>query len=174
MSTAYIAGIVCGVLAVALVCWLISRINKKNGVEKKDYDERQQAIRDKGFRFAYLTLLGCMAVLALLHSLDIVTGNISGWLFIGVILSATVHVVYSIYKDAYFRVSDSPRSYIVLFGVLGPVNLIMGAVKRISGEVEGVFPTTEDLNLIVGVMLAIVAISILIKLRLDKRAEERE
>jgi len=174
MSTAYIMGIVCGVLAVVLICWIIAVINRKNGRKSKDYDERQQAIRDRGFKYAYLTLISYMALLAILHSLDIFTGDVSGWLFIGVILSATVHVVYSIYKDAYFRVSDSPRSNIVLFGVLGPINLIIGAVKRISGEVEGAFPTTEDLNLIVGVMLAIVAISILIKLRLDKRAEERE
>ena len=172
MNTAYIAGIVCGVLAVALICWIIARINKKKGNVSKEYDERQRAIRDKGFRYAYLTLVGYMLLIALLHALDVFSGDVGGWLFIGVILSLTVHVVYSIYKDAYFRVSDSPRSYIVLFGVLGPINLVVGAVKRITGEVEGAFPTYGDLNLIVGVMVVIVAVNILIKLKLDRHSEE--
>ena len=172
MSTAYIAGIVCGVLAVALVCWLISHINKKTGVEKRSYDERQQAIRDKGFRYAYLTLLGCMAVLALLHSLDIITGNISGWLFVAVIVSLLVHIIYSIYNDAYFRVSDSPKGYTVLFGILGISNVVLGVLKRMNGEVEGAFPAYGDLNLIIGIMLFVVSINILIKVQLDKRAEE--
>ena len=172
MSTAYIAGIVCGVLAVALVCWLISHINKKTGVEKRSYDERQQAIRDKGFRYAYLTLLGCMAVLALLHSLDIITGNISGWLFVGVIISLLVHIIYSIYKDAYFRVSDSPRGFIILFSILSVSNIGLGIMKRVNGEVEGAFPAYGDLNAIIGVMLLITLANILIKLWLDKRAED--
>lgn len=172
MNTAYIAGTVCGVLAVLLVCWLISRINKKTGAEKKDYDERQQAIRDKGFRFAYLSLLGYMAVFALLHSLDIVTGNVSGWLFVGVILSLLVHIVYSIYMDAYFRVSDSPKSYIILFVILGVINIVFGVLKRINGEVEGTFPAYGDLNLVVGVMLLVTLVNILIKLAIDKRSED--
>lgn len=172
MNTAYVAGTVCGVLAVALVCWLISRINKKNGAEKKDYDERQQAIRDKGFRFAYLSLLGYMAVFALLHSLDIITGNVSGWLFVGVILSLLVHIVYSIYMDAYFRVSDSPRSYIILFAILGAINIIYGVLKRMNGEVEGTFPAYGDMNAIIGVMLLITLVNILIKLAIDKRSED--
>ena len=173
MNTAYIAGIVCGVLAVMLLCWLIiSRINKKTGVEKKEYDERQQAIRDKGFRFAYLTLLGYMAVFALLHSLDVFTGNVSGWLFIGVILSLLVHIVYSIYMDAYFRVSDSPKSYIILFAILGLTNIVLGVLKRVNGEVEGAFPAYGDLNAIIGVMLLITVVNILIKLAIDKRSED--
>ena len=172
MSTAYIAGIVCGVLAVFLVCWLISRINKKTGVEKKEYDERQQAIRDKGFRFAYLTLLGCMAVLALLHSLDIITGNISGWLFVAVIVSLLVHIIYSIYNDAYFRVSDSPGSFIILFSIMGVSNIGLGILKRVNGEVEGAFPAYGDLNGIIGVMLLITLVNILIKLSIDKRSED--
>ena len=172
MSTAYIAGIVCGVLAVALVCWLISHINKKTGVEKKDYDERQQAIRDKGFRFAYLTLIGYMAVFALLHSIELVSGDMGGWLLIGVIVSLLVHIIYSIYMDAYFKVSDKPKSWMVFFGFLALVNIVYGVLARINGEVEGAFPAYGDLNLIVGAMLLIVIINILIKLRLDKRAEE--
>ena len=172
MNTAYIAGIVCGVLAVALVCWLISRINKKTGVEKRNYDERQQAVRDKGFRYAYLTLLGCMALLAVLHSLDIVTGNVSGWLFVAVIVSLLVHIIYSIYNDAYFRVSDSPKSFIALFSVLGLTNIALGIMKRINGEVEGVFPAYGDLNAVIGAMLLIAVVNILIKLWLDKRSEE--
>ncbi len=172
MNVAYILGIVCGILAVALVCWIISRINKKTGVEKKDYDERQQALRDKGFRFAYLTLIGYMALFALLHSLDVITGELSGWIFIGVIISLLVHIIYSIYNDAYFRVSDSPKRFTVLFSILGLSNIALGVLKRVNGEVEGAFPAYGDLNLIIGVMLLIVMLNIFIKTQLDKRAEE--
>ena len=172
MSTAYIAGIVCGVLAVALVCWFISRINKKTGAEKKEYDERQQAIRDKGFRFAYLTLIGYVAIFVLLHSIELIGGEPGGWLLIGVIISLLVHIIYSIYKDSYFKVSDSSKSYIILFTFLSVVNVGYGILKRVNGEVEGAFPAYGDLNLIIGVMLLVVVVNILIKRALDKRAEE--
>ncbi len=172
MNVAYIAGIVCGVLAVAFVCWLVSRINTKTGVEKKPYDERQRALRDRGYKYAYLTLIGYMVILAFIHAFELIEGELSGWLFIGVIVSLLVHVVYSIYNDAYFRISDSPRGFTALFTVLGASNIVLGVLKRVNGEVEGAFPTYGDLNLIVGVMLLVTSVNILIKQALDKRAEE--
>lgn len=170
MNTAYIAGIVCGVL-VALICYVIFHVAQKAGKAHAEYDERQQAIRDKGFRFAYLTLIVYMLVFAILNIFELITGDLSAWLFIGVIISLLVHIIYSIYNDAYFKVSDSPKSFTILFSVVGVSNIVLGVMKRVNGEVTEPFPSYGDLNGIVGVMLLVAVVNILIKLHLDKKAE---
>lgn len=171
MNTAYIAGIVCGLLLVLLVCWLISLKGKKTGVQKKDFDERQRAIRDRGFRLAYLTLVGYIAVYLFVESLDVVWCEAGGGLFLGALLSALVHVVYSIYNDAYFTVSESPKSYLMIFGFVSIVNIVFGILRRLNGGVEGPL-SYGDMNLMVGVFLLIVVVNVLIKIALDKRESE--
>lgn len=171
MNTAYIAGMVCGVLAVALVCYVVASIGKKAGKVQDEYDERQRAIRDRGFRFAYLTLIGYLAVFFFVDSLGVVWCETGGGIFLGVIVSLLVHIVYSIYNDAYFKVSDSPRRFVILFAGVGIGNILIGIGRRIHGDIEGLL-SYGDMNLIVGVFIMVAVVNILVKMQLDKRRAE--
>ena len=51
-NVAYLLGIVAGVAAVGIICWV-----KKRGRKETDYDERQYQTRDRACRYGFLTLL---------------------------------------------------------------------------------------------------------------------
>ena len=51
-NVAYLLGIVAGVAAVGIICWV-----KKRGRRETDYDERQYQTRDRACRYSFLTLL---------------------------------------------------------------------------------------------------------------------
>ena len=170
MNVAYIAGVMCGVLVVGIVCWLLLRSRKKGTGTNNEYDERQQAIRNECIRYAYVTLVCYLAAYLFLDSLGVKWCELGGGIFIGIVISLMVHVIYSIYKDAYFRVSDKPKSYVALFTFVGIVNLALGILRRVNGDSSGLVGY-GDINLIVGIMLIIVMANIFVKMRLDKKAE---
>lgn len=51
-NVAYLLGIVAGLAAVGIICWV-----KKRGRKEADYDERQYQTRDRACRYGFLTLL---------------------------------------------------------------------------------------------------------------------
>ena len=51
-NVAYLLGIVAGLAAVGIICWV-----KKRGRREADYDERQYQTRDRACRYGFLTLL---------------------------------------------------------------------------------------------------------------------
>lgn len=168
MNTAYILGLVCGILAVALVCWVVVSINRKKGKSRTEYDERQQALRDKGFRYAFFTLVGYLALFAFIHSLGIVWCETAGGIFIGVMLSLMVQIIYSIYRDAYIKPSERPGYYVELLAAMGFGNVVMGVLRRIDGSASGL-PGIYDINLIAGLSILIIWLNLLIKFRLERR-----
>lgn len=175
MSTAYIAGVICGVLAVAVVCWFLMKLRKEKGVPDAEYDERQEALRGKGYKLAYISLAAYLAAYALLESMEIYWCKPTAGLFLGILFSAAVFVIYCIYNDAYFRVSDKPGFYVILFAALGVVNILVGlVVPPLKGIEASPLIGLEDVNFIVGVFVLIIFINVLIKLQLDKRTDEME
>ena len=68
-----------------------------------------QIARGRAFTFAYTTLLIYLAVWFVLRSMGVpfFYESLSVWL--GVLLSLGVFVGYSVFHDAYFRASDSPK-----------------------------------------------------------------
>lgn len=173
MSTAYYAGVVCGVLAVAVICFFLMKFRKAKGVPDARYDERQEALRNRGFKLAYISLVVYLAVYAILDSTEISWCRPGAGLFLGVLLSVMIFIIYCIYNDAYFRVSDKPGFYVILFAALGIVNILVGfVVPPLKGIEASPLLGLEDINFVVGVFTLIVFINVLVKLHLDKRADE--
>ena len=63
-SPAYILGFFCGLLAVAVMMFLLRCVLKKKnvGLCSGEYDERQRAIQGLGYKYAFFTLLILVAV----------------------------------------------------------------------------------------------------------------
>ena len=177
-STAYIMGIICGVVLVALAAYWGSKLMKRSEKKgPKEYDERQVLARGKACHAAYCTL---MVYLAAYGFFDAMTGII--WcdrftgVFIGIALSVAVYAIISIWKDAYFRAVDSQRAYIILFTIVGLCNLAFGVVHMVEGTFleEGILTMGFSANFIVGVMVLAVLGVLWVKMALDRRAEETE
>ena len=133
MNTAMALGFVTGILVVAIVCTVMARMAKKKGCAGKgEYDERQQIARCKAFTWAYAVLLVYLAVWMVFRTMEIPFFMESASVIIGALLSIAVFVGYSIFHDAYFKASESPRTWII---IISAVKLIRdGRIDRFVEE----------------------------------------
>ena len=173
-SISYYAGFAVGILVVLAVCIALKRKMLHSGKTPADYDERQQAQRGIAFRHAYLTLL----VLLLANS--ILTGVLDRpWAqpgveaFVLAMVSLVVFVVECIRRDAYFTVSQTPRSSIIIFTIVTLCQVPATIMHAVDGDfIADGRVTLAVLNPACMVVFAIVLIAVLIKLRREKREDE--
>lgn len=178
MSEAFIVGLFCGLGLVALIGFLIGffaqKARKEKGIPPAEYDERQELIRHRGYRLAYKSLIIYLLAYTVLDAFGVKWCYTWSGMFLGILFSLMVFVIYCIYKDAYFRVSDRPGFYAALFAALGAVNLVCGLViPDMKGMERDPLLGLEDVNFVVGGFILIIFVNVLIKLHLDRRSDER-
>lgn len=172
MSTAFIVGIVAGLV----VAVLIFKVANKDGRVKTQYDERQEKIRGRGYMYAFYTMAMYEAVMIVFSSAgDIPVADYiiyMGGIFVGLI----VQVTYCIWNDGYWGINNDRRRYLIVFLVCGLVNFIPVIGQAKSGELfrDGRFVGFASLNLITLVLMLFVVAELLLKGIADKRSEEGE
>ena len=172
MNTAMALGFVTGILIVAIVCTVMAKMAKKKGcVGRGKYDERQQIARGKAFTWAYATLLVYLAVWMVFRSMEIPFFMEGLSVIVGALLSIGVFVGYSIFHDAYFKTSESPRTWIGIICAVGLLNLGLGIGRLFRGETiaERLY---DNMSLFVGVLFTFVLACIVAKRAIDRRAGE--
>ena len=155
-------------LGLVIAVLLVKYANKDHAVKSK-YDERQEAVRGKAYRYAFYSILIYEALMLVLE-----VGQISLPLpsyvlhFAGIIVGCLVLAGYSIWNDVYWGLNNTRKRYAVIFLVCAALNAIP-VVFTILGK------ATFDaawLNAIVLIMLAVVGIELIIKEIIDKREAE--
>ena len=169
MNTEMALGFVTGVLLVAIVCTVIAKMAKKKGsVGRGEYDERQQIARGKAFTWAYATLLIYLAAWMVFRTMEIPFFMEGLSVILGALLSIAVFVGYSVFHDAYFKASESPRTWLSIISAVGLLNLGIGVGRLIRGETMAV-RLYENMNLFVGVLFLIVLVCVVAKRAVDRR-----
>ena len=175
-SPAYVWGMIVGFAVAFLIVVVCKRLFVKKN-EKREYDERQKLAIAKGYKFGYFTLVGyCM----LAGLVDVITGVVWCSLYtnalIGILLSVGVFGVICIRNDAYLPLRQSPKRYILMFVVLGGINLAIGIAQLLhtgSFVTDGML-TNNVVNPLVGVLLLILAAALGFKTLRENRAREAE
>ena len=172
MSMNWAIGFAVGLaVAAALVGIVKIIILKRTGVQRRGaYDERQQLARGKAYTAAYATLLIYLAVWMIFRSVEVPFFMESLSVVLGALLSIAVFVGYSVFHDAYFKASESPKSWIGIICAIGAVNLGIGALHLIRGETltERLY---DNVNLFVGLLMAVTLVCLVIKRAMDRRSE---
>ena len=140
-NTAYAAGLACGILFAVAILLIFRKFNKNK--LKGTFDERQELVKGRGYKYATFTFLT-------LITLDLVTESFGAFetlpvtrelvLFFILIIGVLVYAVYCIMNDAYLGVGTNMRSYRALMWiiiVLNGVSAIMGF--RDGAMVDGIF-----------------------------------
>jgi len=175
MNSLEFFGLILGIFLV--ISYISFVISKRRGEAPPKYDERQMLVRGQAYRatfwvlVAYLCISGFFSLIAGTEWADGVTSP-----FIGVCLAITVFVVICIKKDAYFPVNQQPRFYIVLFGIIIPVNLATGIIRLVN-ESDSFF-TNGALNynvmpFIICVMFSVILATLIIRRRKDNSPNGR-
>ena len=155
-----------GLLVGLLVAMIIIKFANKDKKIKIQYDERQQNILNKGYKYGFYTMITCEAILICL-GIGQVSLPFADYLlhFIAILAGCLVLCVYSIWNDAYWGMNK--------FAVLFVINLIPIVAGFLNGSIKaegvGALPIT---NIIVVIWMALIGCTLLVKKIADSREEE--
>lgn len=155
------------------ICWGIFKSSNSDHKSKTQYDERQLALRGRGYMLGFWTLLGFQTVLFILEcagvTLPVAPFSLS---FVGAILAVTVMCVYDIWVGAYWGLNNDRKRYLIILGIFGVLSLIPVVAAAKMGFVEHVLQGTAIVNLGVGVMLITLFVTLLLRHIADKKEED--
>ena len=143
---------------------------------KTDYDERQEAIRGRGYKYAAYTawallgLLCCFKIAKIdLHMDDAMIA------FSILVISLLVQTVHAVMNDAYFGSNNNRRKYLIFFVVIGAINIAAAVSRYVAGEmiVDGTL-TWRGINGLCGLMFVVLGIALGIKNFISKKEDDEE
>ncbi len=164
-----------GIMVGLLLCVLIFKYVNTNHKVKTEYDERQQAIRGKGYTIAFYAAIIMEAVLLVLS-----IGNVP--LFIEpymahaavIFLSCTVLCCYTVWNGAYWGLNNNHKRYYIILAaafILNAFPVIMTAVNG-GGLIENGKTSPVCISLFAALMLIVIGIVMLVRDILDRKAEK--
>ncbi len=171
----YIIGIMAGILFGILFIALVAVLARKDTTAVSKYDERQIAMQGKAAKYAFYTMLVYSMAAAVILDLNLVPViSPAVLLFAGAMLGAGVMVTYALLKDAYFKMNESKRTWIIAFGIITVFNVFLGIISLARNEIlaDGILRISEVGNLLCGVLMAYILILCCVKNIIDRREEE--
>ena len=165
-STLLAAGVICGLI----IAVIIIKVCNKNGKFKSDYDERQQIMIGKSYKYAMITAWVLMAVYMVID----IGGNVLPMdnalvIFTIMFVSIMVHTSYSVWTDAYFGSNNDNKKYAIMAIVVTAINAAATVAYYRDGQliVDGVL-TVRAVNAECALMFLILGVEFLIKGIVDK------
>lgn len=168
-KVAVVIGFAIGLLVVAILL----AITKKGDETKNQFDERQELVRGRGFKYGFFTLMISNAVLLFLKILEIpLFSNMEVAMTASIIVGVSVFASYCIWNDGYFALNENRKSLLIMLGLIGALNLVIGIGNIFAGVImeNGAF-TFRSTNLFCSLMFIVVFIVLLLKQIKDGKEE---
>lgn len=171
-STSYAAGLAFGIVTALIIFALVWKFSKKS--MKGTFDERQELIRGRGYKYAAFTMLGLLLLDMLIESFGAfetlpVPRTLA--IFFMILAGVMVYALYCIRNDSYFGVGTDTRTYRAVMWIV----IVCNAISGITGLREGVF---VDGKLAFGpcasLIFCVSFIIIMISLQMRNRASAEE
>lgn len=161
-------GVASGIIVGLIICiFLIKYMNRDNKL-KTEYDERQEAVRGKGYTFGFW---GCMAGAALVMILDCGGFEIANRFvmdFFIIFVGLIVQVTYCIWNDGYYGINTNRKRFYIISIIAALCNLlsVIGNIKGGSFIVDGVLQDS-GVNFLIVVLFIVIGVELIIKERID-------
>lgn len=161
----YLAGFLVGLLCVFAVGTILRLVRRKRGTERAKYDERQLTARGIAYRLAYFTLM-----LALLADVS-ATALLRPWAERGV----DVFVVACVHWDAYFTLTERPRSWLLVFALVIACQIPNTVIHARNGDfVKDGLLTYDVLSPACALLFLVILICALVRIRRDREDDAEE
>lgn len=171
MSTGYATGLAVGIAAALILFAIVWKLNKK--IMKGQFDERQELVRGRGYKYACFTLLCLLVVDLIAESYGVfdstpLTREIA--IFVMILAGVMVYALYCIKNDSYFGVGTDTRTYRAVMWVVIVSNAISGFSNLKDGAmVNGKLAFGPCASLLFCLAFVIIMIALYVKkYRLDK------
>lgn len=158
-------GIFWGVAVGLILVIIIRTVTKKGDEVGCKYDERQELIRGRGFKYAFFTMLICNLVIFILRSADMLEwAGAEILVMMTTLLGVMVYACYCIWNDAYFALNEKRIHMIIILGIAGIFNLFLGLGAILDGRAwQNGQLTIHSLNIYCGIMMLIIGAVMLLK-----------
>lgn len=163
----FLAGVVVGVIILLIVC-----VVKKKKLGTCEFDERQQFARGKAYKYGFFTLLIYLFLYGVLHDItEYYFGKNLVGISLGICIGVTVFAVVSIWNNAYFSMQENPKRFVLLFALIGILNLGIG-ISHILHPDELV--DYGYINLFIGVMTLVILAALGLRAQRNKQELQEE
>lgn len=176
MSTGYASGMAFGIVTALIICFIVWKLSRKT--MKGRFDERQELVRGRGYKYACFTLLGLITVYLLAESCSVferipVPRTLA--LFFIILAGVMVYALYCIRNDSYFGVGTDQRTYSAVMWVVIVCNAISGISGLRSGAmVDGKLAFGPCASLLFCLAFVIIMVSLNVKKRSLTKEEAAE
>ena len=163
--------IVCGTLIGFFLVAIIITLAVKGDDKKAQFDERQELVRGRGFKYAFAGVIGYNLVVYMLDLLGVnlhMRPAISS--LVCVLVGATIYAGYCIWNDGYFAVNQKRGIILALIGVGGILNLAFGITAIVNGTIWiNDQLSIRSMNLFCGIMCIMIWTIMLAKYIKDRK-----
>jgi hypothetical protein len=169
-------GFALGIMVGVIVVILLFRMANTDKKIKTEYDERQEKLRGKAYKYAYYTVLIYQVIMVGLEFGEVqLPAEPYIMQFIGLVLGCTVLGGYCVWNDVYWGLNNDHRRYYIVFGVCLLLNLIPIVIPAIRGEfAKNGLSGAPMLNVLVTIMMAVLLLELGVKHLIDKKKEDEE
>ena len=173
-STASMIGLAIGITVGLIICIFVFRYMNKDKKMATKYDEMQEIVRGRAYKYSFWVLLILIAILACLEvgGIELPMEKLVLY-FILIFISVLVQTGYCIWNDAYIGINTNVRRFVIVAVVISIINLFsaFAAFKTGNMMVDGKLQT-PFVNFLCAVLFLIIGIEVFIKYASDKRASE--
>lgn len=169
-------GFLAGILSGGILAILLVRLTRTDRTFKCKYDERQQLVQGRAFKYGFFgwMLFDAFCILADL-GLEVRWMDRASLLFSGMLVGITVYASYSIWYDGYFSLNQKPAQVLSILVSIAVLNAVC-AVRQIyvhQGLLEnGVVSFYYSCNLFMAAVSVFLLTVVAVKYRFDcKKAE---
>ena len=169
-------GMAIGIMVGLVLCVILFKIANKDHKVKSQYDERQEMIKGRGYKYSFYTMMFCEVVVMLLE-MSGVELPIESYLVhtIAILIGCLVLCIHSIWNGVYWGLNNDRKRYtaIIIFAVILNIIPLVGAIASDSLSGHGI-NSIPVLNVIVLIWMAIIGIAALAKKVVDSKTSEEE
>ena len=167
-------GFVCGLIIGLILVVLLFRYANTDKKIKTEYDERQEKVRGKAYKYAFYTALAVQALLCC-ASICQIEIPIEDYIlhFIGILFGCLTLGSYCIWNDVYWGLNNNHKRYGFIFAFAIIINILAIIGPAMTGflfEEDGKMGVPA-LNIVVIIMMSVFGIEYLIKNAIDKKAD---
>jgi len=159
LSIAYVSVIMFIIIVTGIAVFFIRR-----NTDKCKYDERQEIVRGRGFKYGFIAMCIANTIAVLFTGSDPIMMSCEFASLLSMFVGLTIYMIYTVWNDAYISVNQNPKKYLIFCGIIGIVNLAQGILTLAE---NGFDLTTQlpmgSINLLCGILFCIMLITVLLK-----------
>ena len=172
----YMMGFAVGLVVVIILFVIIWKVNGRAPM-KGEYDERQDLIRGRGYKYAFFSVIGLLAVYMIAEGWAgqlPVAGSIVAFAIL--LVGVMIYAIYCMRNGAFFGIHNNYKSYRIILIAVVLINALSAYLHIRAGEmiVDGQLTLGPTMQVLTTICFAVILIAMEMQLRHDRGEAEIE